>query len=84
LLVRASSWKSIYDLEDSLTLEEMFLLYRASNNDFNMNAKAYAAAAGADVDWDEDWYEQSARSDSNTLRGSELPYLPIGLGYEAS
>jgi hypothetical protein len=62
----------------------MFLLYRASNDAFNMNAKAYAASMGADVDWDEDWYEPDNRSRNNTLHSSEIPYLPIGLGYEAS
>lgn len=62
----------------------MFLLYRASNDAFAMNAKAYAASMGADVDWDEDWYDPKGTKDTNTLRGNEIPYLPIGLGYEAA
>jgi hypothetical protein len=62
----------------------MFLLYRASNDAFNMNAKAYAASMGAEVDWDEDWYDPSYKNYSNTLNSSEIPYLPIGLGYESS
>lgn len=70
-------------MEDSLTLEEMFLLYRASNDAFNMHAKAYAASMGADVDWGEDWYEPKPPQDK-TLQGTEIAYLPIGLGYEAS
>ena len=59
----------------------MFLLYRASTHHFHMSMKSQAAAMGAEVDWDDDWYEPKKPED-NTLRGSEIPYLPIGLGYE--
>lgn len=61
----------------------MFLLYRAAEHNFSMNVKAYAASMGAEVDWSEDWYEPSEYKDSNTIRGSEVAYLPIGLGYES-
>lgn len=48
-----------------------------------MQVKAYAAGMGADIDWDEDWFEQADPIDT-TLRGNEIAYLPIGLGYESS
>lgn len=48
-----------------------------------MTVKSQAAAMGAEVDWDEDWYDPKPPID-NTLQGTEIKYLPIGLGYESS
>jgi len=82
LLVKCGAWKSIYDLEESLTLHEMFTLYRAATNDFNMNVKALAATQGADVDWEEDWYDPEPPKPPEVLEGGDLRFIPIGLGYE--
>jgi len=82
LLVKCGAWKSIYDLEESLTLHEMFTLYRAATNDFNMNVKALAATQGADVDWEEDWYDPEPPKPPEVLEGGDLRFMPIGLGYE--
>ena len=46
-----------------------------------MTLKSQAAAMGGEVDWDDDWYEPKPPEDK-TLRGNEIAYLPIGLGYE--
>lgn len=83
LFVHCAAWKSIEELEESLTLEEMFLLYNASKNEFSMNLKAQAMAAGADVDWDDDWYDPAPPVKPTPLSGGDVKFLPIGLGYEA-
>jgi hypothetical protein len=82
LFVHCSSWKSIEELEECLTLEEMFTLYRASKNEFSMMMKSHAMAAGAEVDWDEDWYDPPEPPKKQALHGSDIKFLPIGLGFE--
>ena len=82
LFSRCPAWKSIYELEESLTLDEMFLLYRAANNIFVMNMKAQAAAAGGEVDWDDDdWYDPAPPKPAIVLEQQDLRFLPIGLGF---
>ena len=68
------------ELEDSLTLDELFLLYRACGNEINLQMKIMAASQGADVDFDDDWYEPS---DPKVIGASDIATIPIGLGYEA-
>jgi hypothetical protein len=67
-------------LEDNLTLDEMFLLYRACNNETSMHMKIMAASQGADVDFDDDWYDPEPVS---AVDASSIASIPIGLGYEA-
>jgi len=64
-------------------MEELFLLYNASKHQFTMTLKAQAAAMGADIDWDEDWYDPEPPKKPEAIGGSEVKFLPIGLGYEA-
>lgn len=82
MFVHCSSWKSIEELEECLTLEEMFLLYNASRHQFSMTLKSQAAAMGAEVDWDEDWYDPAPPPKPVALHGGDVKFLPIGLGYE--
>lgn len=82
LFVHCAAWSSIEELEECLTLEEMFLLYNASKHQFTMSLKAQAAAAGAEVDWDEDWYDPEPPRKPQALAGSDMKFLPIGLGFE--
>ena len=81
--MQCSAWKSIEELEDSLTLEEMFLLYNASKHQFSMTLKSQAAAWGAEIDWDEDWYDPAPPPKPVSLSGGDVKFLPIGLGYES-
>lgn len=83
LLVKCGAWKSIFDIEDSLTIDELFLLYRAANADFSMNLKAMAASQGADVDWEDDWYSRDPNQQPEVLEANDMRFMPIGLGYEA-
>ena len=57
MFVKTGSWLNLYELESQLTLNELFLLYRACANETSMNMKIAAAAQGADVDFDDDWYD---------------------------
>lgn len=49
-----------------------------------MTLKSQAAAWGAEVDWDEDWYDPVPAPKPVALSGGDVKFLPIGLGYEAS
>lgn len=71
-------------MEDQLTMEELFLLYNASKHQFTMSLKAQAAAMGAEIDWDEDWYDPEPPKKPEAIGGNEVRFLPIGLGYESS
>ena len=82
LFVQCAAWKNIEELEESLTLEEMFTLYNASKHQFSMTLKSQAAAMGAEVDWDDDWYDPAPPVKPLPLSGSDVRFLPIGLGYE--
>jgi len=70
-------------MEDSITLEELFLLYRASNNEFTKQIKASAIAFGGEIDLDDDWYEPEKLPPPEVIDGSNIGFLPIGLGYQA-
>jgi hypothetical protein len=70
-------------LEEILTLEELFLLYRACNNEFTKSIKISAMAAGAEVSFDEDdWFDPEPPKKPEAIAGNDLRFLPIGLGYE--
>lgn len=84
LLIKCGAWKSIYDIENSLTIDELFLLYRAANADFGMHVKALASVQGADVDWEEDWYDPIPPKPPEMIEKEDMRFIPIGLGYESS
>lgn len=71
----------MFELENSITLDELFLLYRACGNETNLQMKMMAASQGADVDFDEDWYDPTP---IQPVGASEIAQIPIGLGYEAN
>jgi len=81
LMIKCGAWSSLYELEDSLILEELFLLYRACANDLSTSIKIAAAAQGADVDFNEDWYEPEEVAPAS---GNEIRSVPFGLGYEVA
>ena len=63
---------NLYELEDSLTLNELFLLYRACSNEISTSMKIAAAAQGADVDFDEDWYDPAPPVKKTGVTAMEL------------
>jgi hypothetical protein len=71
----------LHELEDSITLDELFLLYRACGNETSIQMKMLAASQGADVDFDDDWYDPTP---VQAAGASEISQIPIGLGYEAN
>jgi hypothetical protein len=84
ILTQVGAWKSLEELEDSLILHEMFLLYRACAYHFSKDVKGSAAAFGGEVDWDDDWYnpEPSTKA-QDVIRAWDIPQMAIGLGYES-
>ena len=60
-------------------MDEMFLLYRACMNENSTNMKMLAAAQGADVDLNEDWFDPQPE---NILDADSVRYVPFGLGYQ--
>lgn len=66
-------------LETHLTLNELFLLYRACMNETSVAMKIAAASQGAEVDFDDDWY------DPEPLRAAQvhdIMNMKFGMGYE--
>jgi len=80
IFVKTGAWKSLEDLEYNLTLDEMFLLYRACANETNMTMKVMAASQGADVDFDDDWYDSTPIEAADA---QEIFSIPFGLGYSS-
>ena len=81
--MQVGAWKNLEELEESLILHEMFLLYRACTNEFSKNIKALALSQGADVDFDEDWYSPEDRASAEPMRPFEVMNFGIPLGYQA-
>lgn len=63
-----------------MTLDELFLLYRACNNETNTQMKIMAASQGADIDFEDDWYDPEPIVAAGA---SDIASIPFGLGYEA-
>ena len=82
IFISSGAWKSILELEECLTLEELFLLYRANNNEFSKDVKIAAMSAGADIDFDDDWYDPAPPRPKEVIDKSNIRFIPIGLGYE--
>ena len=70
-------------MEENLTLEELFTLYKASINEVQMDMKIAAAVQGADVDFDDDWYESQTQSVNKDI-SETITSLPFGLSYESA
>jgi hypothetical protein len=65
----------------------MFLLYRACTNELSKNIKVAAAAQGADVDFNEDWYDQSSAPQKRAMQPHDIAQLAgmgLSLGYETN
>ena len=57
----------------------MFLIYRACMNENSYNMRILAAAQGAEVDLNEDWYDPEP---PEMIGASNINSIPFGLGYE--
>jgi hypothetical protein len=66
-------------LETHLTLNELFLLYRACMNETNTAMKIAAAAQGAEVDFEEDWYDPEP---PRVAQAHDILDMKFGMGYE--
>lgn len=83
VFVQVGAWKNLEELEDSLLLHELFLLYRACGNEYSKSIKASAVAFGGEVDFDDDWYDPEPTPD-NSITSENIMDIPIGLGFEFS
>lgn len=63
-------------------MHELFLLFRACTNEFTKSIKASAIGFGAEVDFDDDWYDPAPPEPVKTVGKDDLRFIPIGLGYE--
>jgi len=81
IFISTGAWKSLGELEESISLAELFLLYSAYNNEFTKQVKVSAFGAGADVDFFDDWYDP-APVERVILDADNIQYMPISLGYE--
>ena len=81
VFTQVGAWKSLEELEDSLLLHEMFLLYRACSFHFSQNVKGSAAAFGGEVEWDDDWYDPEPPKPKELITGIDIGKF-TGLGYE--
>ena len=82
LFVYTGAWKSILELEENITLEELFTMHRAYGNEFSKQIKTAALAAGAEIDFDDDWYDPEPPKPDMAISGSDVRFLPIGIGYD--
>jgi len=82
VFVQVGAWKNIFELESNLNLEELFLLYRACSNEFNKQVQISAMAWGGETSFDDDWYDPAPIEPPKPIQGSDLRFIPIGLGYE--
>lgn len=81
VFIASGAWKSLLELEDNLILEELFLLYRAHSNEYTKQIKVSALAAGAEVDFDDDWYDPEPPKPKEMIGFHNIHQFP-GLGYE--
>lgn len=84
VFVQVGAWKNLEELEDSLLMHELFLLYRALGNEYTKTIKASAVAFGGEVDFDDDWYDPEPPPEKPYIDGTNFTQLPIGLGYETA
>lgn len=55
------------------------MLYRALGNEYTKTIKASAMAFGAEVDFEDDWYDPAPPEVANK---TSIAQMPISLGYE--
>lgn len=89
MFVQVGAWRSIEELEESLILNELFLLVRACNHAFSQQLKAMAVTQGAeDIDLNEDWYDtRQVQQRQKVLQMYDLPNFAatgLSLGYESN
>lgn len=97
IFLEAGAWKSIEELEDILTLEELSVLYKEAVDKEKRFVKIVAAALGAEFPDDEEESEAQMHSGSRTYNSETGGYvpsvitnnhdasmLPISVGYESS
>lgn len=61
-------------------MHELFLLYRACTNEYSKTIKALAMSQGANVDLDEDWYDNTDSVKNHAITSTEIKLLPPGFG----
>lgn len=83
IFVKTGAWNSIEHLESSLILNELFLLYRACMNETSTAMKIAAASQGAEVDFDDDWYNEEVKQ-KTAASAFDISQIPIGLGYQTT
>ena len=79
IFVQTGAWKSILELEESITLEELFVLYRACSNEFTKQIKISSMAWGGEVDFDDDWYDPEP---PRAAQVHDILDMKFGMGYE--
>jgi hypothetical protein len=72
------SWKNFLDLEESLSLDELIVLYEATVERQSRALKSMAAAAGAEISDDQSAI-QYIYSDSDSEKSEERSYRPAAL-----
>lgn len=79
------SWKTIDELEECLTLDQLLKIVEAGRKKENRLFKIILASAGADVDWDDDPDNENDIADDIARGGiidSDGQFLDFGIGYE--
>jgi len=72
------AWKNFLDLEESLSLDELIVLYEATVERQSRALKSMAAAAGAEISDDQSAI-QYIYSDSDSEKSEERSYRPAAL-----
>jgi hypothetical protein len=70
-----------------LQLHELFLLYRACTHELSTQLKIAAASQGADVDFEEDWYDPEASAQKRVMQPHDMVQfagMGLSLGYETT
>jgi hypothetical protein len=84
VFVQVGAWRNLEEMEDSLLLHELFLLYRACGNEYTKTIKASAVAFGGEVDFSDDWYDPLPPEEEPYIDSKNYGSLPIGIGFEFS
>ncbi len=85
VFAECGAWKNIWDLEESLSLEELMDLYEATMERQHRMMKAVAAAMGADVGGDEEEHYLNTTSGQVSSEHREITSVKeaavLGIGY---
>ena len=75
----SGAWRSIDDLEDNLTIEELYFLYEGVQKREYNSLRAMAMAQGAEMP---PWEVASRGDDTPILKDAQdIAMMPISLGY---